>query len=183
MKRKDFFMTQMKKILVPTDFSKSSGSAVRFAFSLARENYAELIVLHVAWKFQAWEICDDAFLAPTLYASEAGRTVREAGSELNRFLGKHLEEARYVCNVSRRVVFGGVVEKIIETAEKEQVDLIVMAPRRHGIWKRLLLGSVTQEVTRSAPCPVLAISVPKLHRPWRGRYLPSVGGILRGSEA
>ena len=177
-------MTQMKKILVPIDFSKSSGSAVRFAFSLARENYADLIVLHVAWKFQAWKICDDAtFLDPRLYAWEAGRVVREAASELNRFLGKYLEEARYVCNVSRRVVFGGVVEKIIETAEKEQVDLIVMAPRRHGVWKRLLLGSVTQDVTGSAPCPVLAISAPKLHRPWPGRYLPSVGGIPRGSEA
>lgn len=177
-------MTQIKKILVPTDFSKISGAAVRFAFSLARESYAEIVVLHVARQFPAWEIYDDTtFLDPRVYTGEADRVAREAALDLNRFLERHLEEARYVCNVSKRVALGGIVKEIIGTAEKEEVDLIVMSPRRRRIWKRLFLGSVTNQVTRAASCPVMAISAPRLHRPWRGRYLPSVGGILRGSEA
>ena len=48
-------MKPIKKILVPTDFSEISRVALRFAFSLATENDADLLVVHVGSKFQVWE--------------------------------------------------------------------------------------------------------------------------------
>ena len=53
-------MKEVKKILAPTDFSENSRAGLRSALSLAAENNAELLILHVANEFQAWEIPDEA---------------------------------------------------------------------------------------------------------------------------
>jgi nucleotide-binding universal stress UspA family protein len=52
---------------------------------------------------------------------------------------------------------GNVPETILKTAGEKEADLIVMGT--HGLtgWRRLIFGSVTERVLRSAPCPVLAV--------------------------
>jgi universal stress protein A len=177
-------MKRLKKILAPTDFSKNSRVELRFALSLAAENDAEMIVLHVAQEFQAWEIPDETgFFSERTYKWEVDRIVREAALDLNRFLEKYREELRRVPLARRRVVVGGVVDKIVEVAWEEGTDLIVMSPRAHGSLRRFFLGSVTDKVTRRAPCPVLSICSTQIARRPRGRHMPLIGGILQGSEA
>jgi nucleotide-binding universal stress UspA family protein len=131
-------MTRLKKILAPTDLSKNSRAGLRFAAALAAENQAELIVLRVANEFRAWEIPDElGLLSDKVCKWEADKILKEAALDLNSFLQKHTEELRRVPAGTKRVVLGGVVEKIIDVAAEEEADLIVMSPRAHGAFRRI----------------------------------------------
>jgi nucleotide-binding universal stress UspA family protein len=177
-------MTRLKKILAPTDFSRNSRVGLSFALSLAAENSAELVVLHVESEFKAWQIPDEAgFFSDRVYRWEVDRIVREATLDLNNFLEKYREELRRVPQARRRVVLGDVVEKIVDVARDEEADLVVMSPRAHGSLRRFFLGSVTDKVTRRAPCPVLSICSTQVARQPSGRRMPTMRGILQGSEA
>jgi nucleotide-binding universal stress UspA family protein len=177
-------MKQAKKILVPTDFSENSRAGLRFGLSLAAENEAELVILHVASEFQAWEIPEEAgFLSSRVYTWEVDKIVKEATLDLHRFLEGHREDLGRVPLVRKRVVLGDVVEKIIAVAHEEQVDLIVMSPRPHGNLRRFLLGSVTDQVTREAPCPVLSVCPGQPENPWRGKLIRPTLFPLRQKEA
>ena len=175
-------MKPIKKILVPTDFSEISRVALRFAFSLARENEADLLVLHVGSEFQVWEAFDEGtFFNDRVYKWEVDRVIREGHLDLNRFLEKHTEELRRVPRIRKKVVLGDVVERIVDVAREEEVDLIVISPRVHGTFRRFFLGSVTDRVTRRAPCPVLSVSQEKQARPLRGKLIPAMPAPLRNA--
>ena len=177
-------MKRLKKILAPIDFSRNSRVGLSFALSLAAENSAELVVLHVGSEFQAWEIPDETgFLSDRSYKWEIDRIVREATLDLNNFLEKYREELRRAPQARRRVVLGDVVEKIVDVAREEEADLVVMSPRAHGSVRRFFLGSVTDKVTRRAPCPVLSVCPTQVAHRSSGKRTPLVGGILQGSEA
>jgi len=175
-------MKQLKKILVPTDLSDRSRRGLMYAFHMA-EGETEFIILHVADEFQAWEFYSDeiGFCHPPLWPVD--RVVREATLDLNQFLQKHLEEICQLSTLRKNVVLGDVVEKIVETACQEEVDLIVMTPRPHGALRRFFLKSVTDRVTREAPCPVLSVCPPQIERSWRRKQWPVTGKMLQGSEA
>ena len=155
-------MRLFKKILAPVDLSEHSRRGLAYALSIARENQAELHVLHVADEFQAWAMADDgAFFSSGAALWEADRIVREARLDLHRFLAIHGEELRLLPAVRSKVVLGSPAERILEFASEEKTDLIVMAPRPLGTFKRWLLGSVTDRVSRESPCPVLSLAQPQ----------------------
>jgi nucleotide-binding universal stress UspA family protein len=58
------------------------------------------------------------------------------------------------------VVHGNVGGEIVNVAEKENVDVIVIATHGSTGWQRFVFGSVAEKVIRMAPCPVLSIQVP-----------------------
>jgi len=177
-------MNRLKKILAPTDLSKNSRAGLIFAASLAAESGAELIVLHVADEFQVWEIPDElGLLSDRVYRWEADKILKEAALDLNSFLQKHKEALCRVPMGKKKVVLGGVVENIVAAAAEENADLIVMSPRAHGAFRRFFLGSVTDKVTRRAPCPVLSVCPRPAERRPSGKRMPLIGGILQGSEA
>jgi universal stress protein A len=82
---------------------------------------------------------------------------RQASTELAQVLPQ-AQEAKI--EVRRSVVIGSLFQKIIETAEAEHVDLIVMATRGRTGLSHLIIGSVADPVVRTAPCPVLTIRPP-----------------------
>jgi len=173
---------RVKKILAPTDLSENSRRGLDYAFSVAEESKAELIVLHVANEFQAGELySDETAFNPDPWTAD--RMVSEAALDLNRFLKKHRDRACRVRALRKKVVLGQVVEKIVEIAEEEEADLIVMSPRAHGAMRRFFLGSVTDRVTREAPCPVLSVSVRRKAGHWGGKLVPSALLPLRHEEA
>jgi universal stress protein A len=175
-------MKPIKKILVPTDFSEISRVGLRFAFSLAAENEADLLVVHVGSEFQVWQVFDEGtFFNDRVYKWEVDKVIKEGHLDLNRFLEKHTEELRRVPTVRKKVVLGDVVNRIVDVAREEEVDLIVMSPRPHGTLKRFFLGSVTDRVTRKAPCPVVSLCLEKLARPLRGKLIPAMPAPLRNA--
>jgi universal stress protein A len=84
---------------------------------------------------------------------------RQASTELAQVLPQ-AQEAKI--EVRRSVVIGSLFQKIIETAEAEHVDLIVMvmATRGRTGLSHLIIGSVADPVVRTTPCSVLTIRPP-----------------------
>ena len=141
-----------KKILVPTDGSALAQSAATTAAQLAKSQGAEVIGVYVIDPF------------PYIGMGEASAAGLEAYLAESRSLaGQALEALGKVC-AAEGVPFAGdtiernvVYEGVIETAQAEGCDLIVMASHgRQGV-KALILGSVAQKVLTHAKMPVLIV--------------------------
>ena len=134
----------MVKILVPTDFSSSSVAALKQAASLARGADSMLLILHVIEN-------GSATLATDLKSNPD--PLRQDIALLLQSFSESKPPLRY----EERRVEGIPVPTILATAEQEKPDLIVMGTTGRSGLKRLLMGSVAEEVTRRAPCPVLTL--------------------------
>jgi len=164
-------MKQVKKILVPTDLSEQSRTGFCYACSLAAEAKADVIALHIASEFNAWELFSDdfGFLDPALRTWPIDRVLAEASLDLNRFLEPHLQLIKSVPTLTKRVVLGSIPDQISSFAGAERADLIVMSPRRHRSMKNFLNRSITERVSRISPCPVLSVNSPLPSPQWSGR--------------
>jgi nucleotide-binding universal stress UspA family protein len=80
--------------------------------------------------------------------------VDRALSELRDFAYKYLKEPT---PLEIKVGVGKPAEEILRLAREEGIDLIVMGTHGRTGLRHLLLGSVAEEVTRHAPCPVFAV--------------------------
>jgi universal stress protein A len=140
----------IRHILAPTDFSDYSKQALREAFELTRTFGARLSLLHVVEPSPYL----GEFTPPTMGADLLGDLERQASAALARVLP---EAQQATIEVTRAVVMGSPSLKIVETAEAEHVDLIVMATHGRTGLSHLLIGSVAERVVRTAPCPVLTI--------------------------
>ena|SRR6185437_2832754 len=141
-----------RKILCPTDFSEGSRAAISQATELAKQSRAAIYLLH-AISMQAPPLPTDP---------EYSFNMLEANKILDEQARKHLRKAAGPLNnagLTTRaiVVIGDAAAAIVETAEREQVDLIVIATYGKTGWRRLAFGSVTEKVVRLATCPVLTI--------------------------
>ncbi len=166
-------MKRLENILVPSDLSEPSRRALVYGGWLASENKASLVVLHVANEFHAWQLCsEDLAFVPIGGKWPLDRVVAEASLDLSRFLEPSLAGMRNCRSVSKRVVLGAVAQQIAAVAEEQNADLVVMAPRRRSGLRPLLFGSITDQVTRLSPCPVLSITEPLPSQPWRGKLFP-----------
>ncbi len=141
-------------ILVPTDFSDSALLALEHGIYLANKFDGELHLLHVA------EL-------PTItlpdFPSDLFEAARNMGMER---LGDLLEQQEVELPPVKRVVMAGTpaepaADVIIDYANTHDVDFIVMGTHGRRGARRLLLGSVTEEVIRRSPCPVLTMRTHK----------------------
>ncbi|HEY5543546.1 MAG TPA: universal stress protein [Candidatus Binatia bacterium] len=169
-------MKRLHKILVPTDLSEHSRRALSYGCWLAGEENAALIALHVANEFTAWEYFSEdlAFLEPNGKSWPADRVLAEASLDLSRFLEPSLSDLKRTATATKRVVLGPVPQQIVAVAEDNDVDLIIMSPRRHRGLRRWLKESVTDRVTRTSPCPVLSITTPPVSTLRHGKFAPVV---------
>lgn len=136
------------KILVPTDFSTGGQQALQTAVSLAREQQAELILVHV-------EEPPMAYGGGEFYygLSEPNR------DQLQRMLNEiQIDDSRVI--VRRKLLVGAPATAIVNFARDEGVDFIVMPTHGRTGLGRLLMGSVAEEVVRKAACPVLTVKQP-----------------------
>ncbi|MCU0727819.1 MAG: universal stress protein [Planctomycetes bacterium] len=146
---------KLKKILVPTDFSEHAGQAFLHAAAIARWTGAELLVLHVVEKFMDHSLVySDVWPfqkpVPQYYRDLEERTADRLQREVLSSVG---------ADVTFRVVVstGTPAPEIVAVAQREEVDLIVIATHGRGGIAQALLGSTTERVLRRAPCPVLVI--------------------------
>ncbi|WP_456429001.1 universal stress protein [Rhodocaloribacter sp.] len=151
-------MMRIHRILHPTDFSACAHAAFEHAVYLARKHGSELHVLHVAPTFGEDPI-RGAFESSIDEASFFKALWAEADREMRAFIDSHPHDGVAIKRVHSRGV--SPKEVILEYAEREDVDLIVMGTRgRRGV-RRALLGSVAEAVVREARCPVLTAHAPK----------------------
>jgi nucleotide-binding universal stress UspA family protein len=80
--------------------------------------------------------------------------VDKALTELEDFVHKHIKASM---PLESKVAGGKPAEEILRVAREEGVDLIVMGTHGRAGVRQLLVGSVAEEVTRHAPCPVFTV--------------------------
>lgn len=147
-------MLPVKKILCPTDFSEPSYAALKVADEMATHFKAELILVHVVTPIPVIPVHDDpsGFNLP-MYEKEmevsARKSIRQVAEE------RISKEIRRQCIV----IQGDPAGRIVQIAEEETVDIIIIAT--HGLtgWRKFMFGSVTEKVIRMATCPVLSIRI------------------------
>jgi len=142
------------RILVPTDFSTCSDSALELASRLAHDHQAELIALHVV---DAGHVPLDAVIHPrgqTEGVDVRTHTSRLATRELERRVGRlpvHVERRR--C----QVVHGPPARTILDAIASTGADLVVMGTHGRTGLAHLLMGSVAEKVLRLSRVPVLTV--------------------------
>lgn len=152
-------MDLIKKILTPTDLSSFSATGVRYACNLAKALGAEVIVAHAV---STSEFTSHATsLKITTSGAEAndliGKLVEHQKQQLRQFCEHHLASVSADLNVQQIVEMGDPHTLIVNWARDKAADLIVMSTHGRSGLPRMILGSVTEKVLRSAACPVLAI--------------------------
>jgi nucleotide-binding universal stress UspA family protein len=141
-----------KRILCPTDFSETSLRAVEYAFSLAKEADARIILLH------ATEIFPENGAMPEAGSVDMEQHLRRIEQAARQRLRELIpSDASLWSQPETTVVDGRAHREILRAAEERQVDLIVMGVRGSGAVDRLLFGSTTQQIVRHATCPVLTV--------------------------
>lgn len=144
---------KIAKVLFATDFSERSGAALPHALWYAREFGAELHMLHAVVLHAADPANPDADFPDLEGAYEA--LGRWASGRLAETAGRAGEAGVTVKRVEERGI--AAAPAILDYAREEEVDLIVLATHgRRGV-RRMLLGSVAEEVVRLAARPVLTV--------------------------
>jgi nucleotide-binding universal stress UspA family protein len=148
-------MSAIKTILVPTDFSDAARAALRYACTLADTLDASLHVFHATVNpYTTAGYMEFAALPPQLLDD----VERSANEQLEASLTSE-EKTKYRARFVNRV--GAAAEEILAyLKEQPEIDLVVMATHGRGSVARLMLGSVTDKIVRTAPCPVLTIREP-----------------------
>jgi nucleotide-binding universal stress UspA family protein len=142
---------QFRHILAPTDFSEYSKQAVSSALELAKKFGAKLSILHVV-ELPPYPV--EGYVPPSLTTTFMEDLEREASQELAQ-LAPEAESTGV--EVARLVTVGSPYRKILDMAEADGVDLIVMATAGRTGFSRLVMGSIAERVVRTASCPVLTI--------------------------
>jgi nucleotide-binding universal stress UspA family protein len=140
-----------KRILCPVDFSPSALQALGFALDLARQAGGSVTVLHaIEWLADEEPRAHAHFNVPEYRQ----HLVENAHARLQALLA---DEPRTSCDMKNVVVIGRAYRQILEAAEAQEADLIVMGAQGRGGVGLTLFGSTTQQVVRAATCPVLTV--------------------------
>jgi nucleotide-binding universal stress UspA family protein len=87
--------------------------------------------------------------------------IEQHKKRLANFLDENVPDAGAGLKIRQLVDAGQPFGAIVDCAEKEAVDLIVMSSHGRSGLSRMLIGSVTDKLLRAAPCPVLVVPMPK----------------------
>lgn len=137
----------MKKLLLATDLTEASASATDEAFELAGRLRAALLVVSV--------IDPGSLLLPGGRFRARVDQVRDRREQLAQAL---VERGRAAgIDVSFLIWTGNPGDMIVEAAEAEHADMVLVGSHGRGAVGRLFLGSVSEHVVRNAPCPVLVV--------------------------
>ncbi len=142
-------MNELKKILIPIDFSGYSLNALEYAKLFAEKFNAEIILLNI--------------VEPVVFTADLtmGQVIPSIENELYQKSEEKVKEL--VDSLKDKFNVRGVVKvgkshiEIIEFAKNEGVDLIIIGSHGHTAVEQFLFGSTAEKVIRKATCPVLII--------------------------
>jgi nucleotide-binding universal stress UspA family protein len=140
---------QIKKLLVPIDFSPASTLAVNHGVALARKFRAKLSLLHVIEAPSAL-----LYTFPTEAKKVEAQRKDQAEKMLPLFVSPEDQDDLDVAFIVR----AGEAEHVIQNvAEEEHADVVVMGIHGRGLIRRLFIGSVTQALLRKLGIPLLTV--------------------------
>jgi nucleotide-binding universal stress UspA family protein len=145
-------MLSLKTVLVPTDFSDASESALRYGKAMAEAFGATLHVVHVMEDLLAHAWAAEVYVSSMPQLRD--EIEKESRQRLETLLGA---EDRKRFRAETALLAGNPFLEIIRYAKANEVDLIVMGTHGRGPIAHMLLGSVAEKVVRKSPCPVLTV--------------------------
>jgi nucleotide-binding universal stress UspA family protein len=149
-------MIKITNVLVATDFSETSASALNYGREFARTFGGTLHVLHVIENGLIWAGPEVSGIDFVQLQAELAGSAREA---LDRLV---TAEDRTQLNAVAAVRTGNSPAfEIAAYAKAEGIDIILVGTHGRGMVGHLLMGSVAEKLVRIAPCPVLTVHHPE----------------------
>jgi nucleotide-binding universal stress UspA family protein len=139
----------IKKILIATDGSEYTKSAVDYGIDLAKNTESKLYTIYV--------IDTAAFASIPMDAAWESmyELLKQEGDEATKYVAERAENEDL--SIERQTIEGHPAEEIIKFAEKNSINLIVMGTLGKSGLDRFLLGSVAEKVVRNSKIPVLVV--------------------------
>lgn len=135
----------LNNIVVATDFSPSSDTALLYTLGIARRYNAMVWMVHV--------------VADTFFSSDTQqRAIDDAWREGHRRMTEHFIAGR-LDGVKHKLLVeqGGIYEVLSRIIEEKKAGLLVLGTRGRSRIGKLLLGSTAESIFRQSPCPVLTV--------------------------
>lgn len=149
-------MEKIRKVVVPVDFSDNTEKLADYARYMGKELSAALHFIHVVGIYSG-----DAMVGMPFSTSLKKDYEATARERMNNLVDDMIANDT---KCKGEVLTGEPVEEIVNYAEKEAADLIIIST--HGVkgWEKILLGSVAERVVHKAHCPVLFMNPFKMDR-------------------
>ncbi|MEI7812725.1 MAG: universal stress protein [Ignavibacteria bacterium] len=145
---------QIKKIIVPVDFSNYSKNALRYAINFAKDHSAKIFLIYVVEP--VIYPADFSMGQIALPSIDLEMTTR-ANNELDNLIKSEIPSD---IEVEKIIKTGKPFVEINETASEINADLIIIATHGRTGVEHILFGSTAEKVVRKAPCPVLTLRDP-----------------------
>lgn len=141
----------MNTIVALVDFSDVTFKLLKQAHHLAKAFGSEVVLLHVV---SPDPVVVDFGMSPTVYRPPSPETIASENSRLVE-LQQSLE--KFGVRTSTRQIQGSRVEDLMDECKRLNAELIIVGSHGHGAFYNLLVGSITAQVLKKAPCPVLVV--------------------------
>jgi nucleotide-binding universal stress UspA family protein len=140
-------ISELKTILVATDFSPASETALLYALAIAKRNGSRVLITHVVT--ESYQLISSE--AQRRAIDDAWRDAQNLVTE--QFIAGRLDGVEHQIRIER----GDVWDRLSAMIAGEHVDLLVLGTRGHRSIGKLLLGSTAENIFRQAPCAVLSV--------------------------
>ena len=150
-------MIAIKNVMVATDFSKTSETALEYGRAFARTFGATLHVVHVVASAFT-QMTDSEYVV--LNFEELLREIHGASQkELNKLVRDDDRRELHACAVVTTA--HDAAHGVSTYAKDEKIDIIILGTHGRTALAHMLMGSVAEKVIRMAPCPVLTVRHPQ----------------------
>jgi len=141
-------MVEIKKVVVPVDFSSNTDKVIDYALSVADKLEAEVLFFHVVNNFQGY----DMMLVHPSFVGLTKDLEQQAEERMQNLVTDHKERQN---GVKGDVILGDAAEEIINYANVEKADMIIIGTHGYKGLDKILIGSTADQVIKKAQCPVL----------------------------
>ena len=141
----------VKKILIPVDFSETSLLAIKHAAFMAKLFKADITLLHVVEK--NWE--SFSIVAPEIVVENKAVITQKIDQKLKELANSIHKE--YSVVVSHFFSNGNIYEEIQSVCKEKNIDLVVMGTHGASGFEEFFIGSNTYKVVTQSDCPVLSV--------------------------
>jgi len=145
----------MKRIILPTDFSENAYNAISYAFNLFKDETCTFYLLHTytpaVYQTEYVLHSPGQIGLGDVYQTEATEQIEE----LHRQLEREFNNPNHT--IMTHVAFNTLVEEIMDSAEHEHADYIVMGTKGATGAKEVFLGSHAVNVIKKSKIPVIAV--------------------------
>jgi nucleotide-binding universal stress UspA family protein len=145
-------MKRIRKILYATDYSKASDRALEEAINLAKQNDAELLVVHVLEPIPY--AAGEEFGGAELYLKLEDATKREAQTSMDKLI-RRLQRSKV--KAKSLLLRGSAHDQIVKAAKSKRAGMIVIGTHGRTGLSKLFMGSVAAKVVSTATCPVVTV--------------------------